>query len=92
LELDWHRPAVELHRVVRVGPAWTTVRGRRLHVLRAKVEPDRGLAPGRLDGPAVGTGDGTLVLLDVQPEGRSRVRAEDWLRGARLGPDDRLGS
>jgi methionyl-tRNA formyltransferase len=92
LELDWHRPAIELHRVVRVGPAWTTVRGRRLQVLRAAVAPDRGLAPGRLDGADVGTGDGTLVLVEVQPEGRSRVRAEDWLRGARLGPDDRLGS
>ena len=33
LELHWDRPAVELHRIVRVGGAWTTFRGRRLKVL-----------------------------------------------------------
>jgi methionyl-tRNA formyltransferase len=92
LELDWNRPAAELQRVVRVGPAWTTWRGRRLRVLRASVAPDRGLAPGALDGTAVGTGDGTLVLVEVQPEGRARLPADAWVRGARLGPGDRLGS
>src|SRR5205823_2987542 len=30
LRLDWSRPATELDRVVRVGGAWTTFRGRRL--------------------------------------------------------------
>jgi methionyl-tRNA formyltransferase len=92
LELDWRRPATELHRAVRVGPAWTTWRGRRLKVLRAAVEPDGGLTPGRLDGTAVGTGDGTLVLVEVQPEGRSRLPADAWVRGARIGAGDRLGS
>ena len=38
-QLDWTRPAVELDRVVRVGGAWTTFRGRRLKVLAA--DPDR---------------------------------------------------
>jgi methionyl-tRNA formyltransferase len=92
LELDWHRPAAELHRVVRVGPAWTIWRGRRCKVLRAAVAPDRGLAPGGLDGTAVGTGDGTLTLVEVQPEGRGRLSAEAWVRGARIGPGDRFGS
>jgi methionyl-tRNA formyltransferase len=92
LELDWNRPAAELHRVVRVGPAWTTWRGRRLRVLRSAVAADRGLVPGRLSGSAVGTGDGTLVLVEVQPEGRARLSADDWRRGARPGPDDLLGS
>ncbi|MGH9119250.1 MAG: methionyl-tRNA formyltransferase [Acidimicrobiales bacterium] len=92
LELDWRRPADELQRVVRVGPAWTTWRGRRLKVLRSSVAPDRGLAPAGLDGAAVGTGDGTLVLVEVQPEGRARLPAEAWVRGARLGPGDHLGS
>jgi len=38
LRLDWGRPAVELDRVVRVGGAWTTFRGRRVKVLAAGVE------------------------------------------------------
>jgi methionyl-tRNA formyltransferase len=40
LRLDWSRPAEELVRVVRVGGAWTTFRGRRLKVHRARVGPD----------------------------------------------------
>jgi methionyl-tRNA formyltransferase len=35
LELDWSRPPEELARVVRVGGAWTTFRGKRLKVLAA---------------------------------------------------------
>jgi methionyl-tRNA formyltransferase len=37
LRLDWSRPAEELARVVRVGGAWTTFRGRRLKILEAGV-------------------------------------------------------
>ncbi|HEX2047258.1 MAG TPA: methionyl-tRNA formyltransferase, partial [Acidimicrobiales bacterium] len=43
--LDWSRPALELHRVVRLGQAWTTFRGRRLRVLRARVAPGTQLEP-----------------------------------------------
>jgi len=38
LELDWSRPGDELHRLVRVGGAWTTFRGKRLRILAADVE------------------------------------------------------
>jgi methionyl-tRNA formyltransferase len=39
LELHWERDANHLSRVVRLGRAWTTFRGRRLRVLEAAVEP-----------------------------------------------------
>ncbi|HEY6624961.1 MAG TPA: methionyl-tRNA formyltransferase [Acidimicrobiales bacterium] len=39
LELHWERDATYLSRVVRLGRAWTTFRGRRLRVLTAAVEP-----------------------------------------------------
>ncbi len=42
LRLVWQRPALELDRLVRVGRAWTTFRGRRLIVERARVATDRG--------------------------------------------------
>jgi methionyl-tRNA formyltransferase len=92
LRLDWTRPAAELDRVVRVGGAWTTFRGHRLKVLTAS--PQRRAAapePGRLEGDAVGTGDGVLVLRTVQPEGRAPMTAAAWRHGARPGPDDVLG-
>ncbi len=93
LHLDWTRPAPELDRIVRVGGAWTTFRGHRLKVLAAT--PERRAPapePGRLDGDAVGTGDGVLVLRTVQPEGRGPMAAAAWRNGARPGPDDALGS
>jgi methionyl-tRNA formyltransferase len=37
LRLDWSRPADELDRIVRVGGAWTTFRGKRVKVLDATV-------------------------------------------------------
>lgn len=93
LHLDWSRPAGELHRVVRVGRAWTTFRGRRLRVLRAAVNDTGGLNAGVLDGLAVGAGDGkSLVLKEVQAEGRGPIPAEEWLRGARPEAGEQLGT
>jgi len=90
--LDWSRPAVELHRVVRLGQAWTTFRGRRLRVLRARLADAADLGPGELDPTRllVGTGEGSLELLEVQPEGKGAQGAAAWRNGARLGPGDRF--
>ena len=97
-ELAWDRPADELDRVVRVGGAWTTFRGRRLKVWAATVVAAAAdgtppaLEPGQLDGLDVGTGRGRLRLVEVQPEGKARQRATDWRNGARPTADERLGS
>ncbi|MCQ3812382.1 MAG: methionyl-tRNA formyltransferase [Acidimicrobiia bacterium] len=91
LRLDWEEPAEFLDRQVRVGGAWTTWRGKTLKIWSAQLA--EGSQPsGALDGALVGTGDGQLRLLEVQAEGKSRQAAEDWLRGARPTPGDRLGS
>jgi methionyl-tRNA formyltransferase len=93
LYLDWTQPAIALHRTVRLGDAWTTFRGKRLKVWRTRCTPDRSvLAAGELDGVRVGTGDGVLELLEVQPEGKGRVDAAAWRNGARPSPGERLGS
>lgn len=88
--LDWSRVAIEVHRVIRVGDAWTTFRGKRLKVVRARLS-DNGLEPGALDGPRVGTGDGALELVEVQPEGKAVMPASAWLNGAQPRSDERLG-
>ena len=94
LYLEWSRSAVELHRVVRLGRAWTTWRGRRLLVLAARVSPEAppGGTPGSLAGDVAATGDGGLRLVTVQPEGRAPLAAGDWLRGARPRPGETLGT
>lgn len=96
LHLD--RPAVALHRVIRLGRAWCEFRGRRLKVLAAELVPPgaeaasavTGLGPGALQGPVVATGDGALRLVTVQPEGKAPMGAAAWLNGAQLQPTDRL--
>lgn len=90
--LDWSRRAEELARVVRIGQAWTTFRGRRLKVLRARAVPD-GPAPGTIEPQTlrVGTAAGALELVEVQPEGKGPQAAAAWRNGARPGPGEALG-
>ncbi len=98
LAIDWSRPAEELDRLVRLGGAWTTLRGQRLKVLAAEVDLAPGdvtpaeWAPGAVDGERVGTGHGALVLREVQPEGRAPMAAAAWRNGARITPGERLGT
>lgn len=96
LHLDWVQPARQLHRVVRLEHAWTTFRGKRLGVLEAaEVEAPPGHShgvPGALEGLRVATGAGYLELRRVQPESRSPMSADEWLRGVRPAASERLGT
>jgi methionyl-tRNA formyltransferase len=98
--LDFTRPAGELANAVRAFTptpgAWTTHRGRRLKVTRARVGEGDTLSPGRLVvGPGgrllVGAADGLLELVEVRPEGRRAMSGAEFARGARLGPEEWLG-
>jgi methionyl-tRNA formyltransferase len=91
--LDPSRPASELARVVRAGNprpgAWLAAGGHRFKVWRAHVADalggtgDDGSSTGRLDDTGLGTVDGTLVIDEIQPEGKRRMPYGDWRRGAR---------
>ena len=92
LRLDWTQPAEHLHRVTRVGRAWTTFRGKRLRVLRGHLVPAAAGAPGEIEGLVVAAGDGAGVeLVEVQPEGKSAQLATAWANGTRPEPGERLG-
>jgi methionyl-tRNA formyltransferase len=75
LAIDWSAPAEVIHRVVRVGGAWTTHGGRRLKVWRT-ARSDAGR-----DAVEVPAGDGAVWLVEVQPEGRRRMPAAAWANG-----------
>jgi len=85
LQIDWSRPAVEIHRLVRIGGAWTTVGGKRLKVWRTHVPP-------RGDGPVAPAGDGPVELVEVQPEGKPRMAARAWVNGASWSSGEPLGT
>jgi methionyl-tRNA formyltransferase len=86
LQIDWGRPAVEIHRLVRIGGAWTTHQGHRLKVWRTALVP---AGPGDVALPA---GDGPIQLVEVQPEGRRRMPARAWATGVHWRPGDRVGT
>ena len=85
LAIDWSRPAVDVHRLVRIGDAWTTFRGRRLKVWRTALSPTGA-------GLIVPAGDGPIELLEVQPEGKPHMAARAWANGAHVTEADRRGS
>jgi methionyl-tRNA formyltransferase len=92
LQLDFSFPAEVVNRSVRIGRAWTTFREKRLLVHKARVLADGpALFPGQIQGNTVGTAHGSLELLVVQPEGKPLMNGGAWARGARPGPDERLG-
>jgi methionyl-tRNA formyltransferase len=98
--VDWTRPAGEIAARLRGFTPWpgafTTLGGKLLKVHRARVDGASSLAPGAaLATPAgllVGCGDGAALLLEeVQLEGKKRVPAAEFLRGAPLAAGTVLG-
>jgi methionyl-tRNA formyltransferase len=95
--LDWEQSAEELARVVRAGNprpgAWTTDHGTRLKLWRARaLSAGIDAPPGTVFGHTrVATGEGSLELVEVQPEGRRAMDANAWLAGRRA-PDALLGT
>jgi len=91
LRIDWSSAAVDVDRLVRVGGAFTTFRDARLKIHSVALTDHPPAPAGTLDGRVVVCGVGAVELLEVQPEGRARRSATDWLHGARPAPDERLG-
>ncbi len=92
-ELDWTRPARDLHNLVRgVTPkpgAYTFWAGKRLKVWKTEIVEESSVEAGMVEtvgasGITIGTSKGALRLLEVQPESKGRMDAGSWARGARL--------
>src|SRR5262245_6879171 len=97
--LDWTAPALRIDRVARActpAPgAWTTWRGVRIKL--APVLREQGPGPGspgelaaRKDAILVGTATEPVRLSDVQEQGKRRMPAIEWARGARIASGDRF--
>lgn len=87
--IDWSLSAVQIHRQVRALRSYAVVGGSRIKILEvALVDGDATLAPGEVESDCyVGTGQGDLLLVRVQPEGKGPMPAADWMRGrATLAP------
>ena len=85
LRIDWSRPVAEIDRLIRLGGAWTTFRGKRLKVLAAELDsrPDSGTDGIEWPVPV-------LRLVSVQPEGKGPMTCADFVRGVRPRADELL--
>ncbi len=97
LEIDWSKPAVVVDRQVRVGGAFTFWSGKRFKIHSLKVSAEIFISEsGNMvvvnDRVLVACGKGVIELVEVQPEGKPRISAQDWKKGARLDAHSRLGS
>jgi len=97
--INFHRPAPEIVNRIRGFQPWpgayTTFRGKNLHIWTAR-QDGRHLKEGELavDGERLimGCGSGSaLELLELQPEGRKRMAARDFVHGYHLSGGERLG-
>lgn len=87
--LNWINDSASLERKIRaLNPwpgAWTELTEKKLQILKARLAERIEISdPGRLiidDGVFVVTKDGALELLEVKPEGRKSMRADEWARG-----------
>ena len=97
--IDFHRTAQETCNRLRGFQPWpgafTTFRGKNLQVWAAKPSPSE-TAPGELtvqgDRLFVGSGKSTaLELLELQPEGKKRMAARDFIHGYHPTTGEKLG-
>ena len=91
LQIDWSNPAIQIDRLIRVGGAYTHFGGKRLKIVKARIVPES--MTNALHGAIkvvsrheceVATSEGAISLTEVQPEGKSVMKVDGWLNGARI--------
>ncbi len=104
--VDWSRTATQIknqRRAMEPWPrtftSWQRDQGQPLRLILGRVEPRAATverAPGEVLAAAgaelvIATGDGELIVHGLQPAGKRMLGTEEFLRGYRMQPGDRLG-
>lgn len=88
-QIDWARPANEIHNLVRgiykFPSAHFIYNGKLIKVMQSKVVSGKGL-PGEFveiskDGIKVACGKDCLLIMKIKPEGKGEMSARDWYNG-----------
>ena len=103
--VDWHRSATQIYNRLRGFTRWpgayTSFRGQALQILEAKPLQKLGSSP-RTSEPgllriekrrlfAECGGDSELELLELQPAGKKRMRADAFLNGYKVSENEKVG-
>jgi len=101
-EIDWQKPAEFIERLVRATVPWpgaaTAWRGGSLKIVSAGLGEHRAqeTVPGTVvdvtaDSLAVATGQGTLIVREVQPAGKRRMSVREFLAGHPIKAGEQFG-
>ena len=101
--IDWNLADEVIHRKIAAfypNPiAYTNFRGETLKITRSRISHDQSLNPVPAPGEwiiekervLIGTGQNSLEIVQLIPQGKSEMSATDWARGARINPGERCG-
>ena len=89
--IDWTASAQKINRKIRafnpIPGAWTTFRGERMILTSARVSSQQ-CPPATLlaqnNSLLIGTGEASLEILRLKPQGKREMEISEWLRGARV--------
>lgn len=102
-KIDFSLDAAAIDRRIRAMTPWpsafTVYRGKQLKIWRAYPAPAESAdthVPGEIlrlskDSVTVATGEGSLVIRELQLEGKKRMKAHDFLLGVKMQPGEILG-
>ena len=87
-KVDFNNPAEDVHNKIRgLSPfptAWATLDDLKLNMYRSKVAPSKNLKPGEVlfdEAFFVGCTDGSVILEEVQLQGKKRMSGADFMHG-----------
>jgi methionyl-tRNA formyltransferase len=100
--IDWSKPAAEVSRWIRglddVPGAWSPLGARGpVKLFRPRVEGTGGQpgtvleADDHVEGVLIACGEGAVRVREVQPPGKRRMNAAEWVRGRGVQAGDRFG-
>jgi methionyl-tRNA formyltransferase len=96
-DIDWSKSAAQVHDLVRGLYSWpiaqTTLNGKKLKIYRTSLCDESG-DTGRiisLDPLTVACGEGSVIIHELQLEGKKRMEASSFLIGHRLNIGNMLG-
>lgn len=91
-KINWNKSAKEIHNLIRgLSPypgAYFNLNNKNFKVYKTRINTEIKLNPAEISQTKsnllIGTSNGSIEILEIQPEGRKRMNIEDFLRGYSL--------
>lgn len=99
-EINWKKSSEEIKNLVRGLNPWpgtyTFIKSERIRIYSVQKIDKSGCVPGKVesvtrDGVLVGTGNGSILIKEVQPENGRRMTTDEYVRGHSVKPGQLLG-